>query len=181
VSSIRRLQRELHEELERDPRGRQVARLLSRYAAECEDWRRFALFAPEAYARNLVHTNELYEMMVVCWGQAQESPIHNHAGQQCWMAVLEGHVEETHYDAPLAGHRGALRPRRRSVFAAGGVAYIDDGIALHKVRPADGGVGVTLHVYSRPIETCQIYDEQTGAVRPRRLCFHSVEGLLVGG
>ena len=91
--AIERLQQELHEELERDPRGRQVARLLSRYAAGSEDWRRFALFSPEAYARNLVCSNELYAIMVVCWGEAQVSPIHNHAGQQCWMAVLEGDVE----------------------------------------------------------------------------------------
>lgn len=181
MTSIDRLLEELHEELERDPRGRQVARLLARFASQSDDWRRYAHFDPDGYARNLVHRDERFEVILLCWGEGQESPIHDHAGQQCWMSVVEGRIEELHYEEPRAGQRGPLTMRRRATLERGGVAYIDDGIALHKVRPEAGGSGVSLHVYSQPIETCRIYDEATGEVRARELRFYSVAGELVGG
>lgn len=162
-------------ELERDPRGTRLARMLGDYATAHGDWKRFALFDATTYARNLVRRDELYELMVVCWGMWQESPIHCHAGQNCWMAVLEGDIEEIHYKAPSSG---GLEKGRTSVFRAGSVAYINDEIALHKVRPAAGLTGVTLHLYASPIEACNVYDEVSGRVVPRELGYHSVAGTL---
>ncbi len=89
------LQHELQREFDHDARGSRVARMLSTYAAEHEDWRRFALFDPDVYTRNLIGRTEHYEMLLLCWNVGQKSPIHNHAGQNCWMAVMEGQVQET--------------------------------------------------------------------------------------
>jgi cysteine dioxygenase len=170
-----RLCEAIHAELERDPRGTRLARLLGDYALAHDDWKRFALFDAATYSRNLVQKDERYELMVVCWGMWQESPIHNNAGQHCWMVVLEGDVEEIHYSVPEGG---GIAKGRSSVFRRGSVAYINDEIALHKVRPAAGLAGVTLHLYASPIESCNVYDETTGRVVPRKLAYHSVAGTL---
>ncbi|MBL8862285.1 MAG: cysteine dioxygenase family protein [Planctomycetes bacterium] len=167
------LQRALAGEFERDPRGPRAAAILGAYARQHVDWRGFAHFAPGCYTRNLVARTEHYELLVLCWQPGVESPIHDHAGQHCWMAVLEGRIEEVHYAWPEPDARGAMRARGSRVFEAGQVAYIDDGIALHLVRPADGRLGVSLHLYARPIERCLAYDAATGAVLPRQLTYHS--------
>jgi cysteine dioxygenase len=172
-----RLQEEILRELQRDAKGPRVARLLGEYAQENDDWKRFALFDATSYARNLVVRNDTYEMIVVCWGMWQESPIHNHAGQNCWMTVLEGNIQEIHY-APPADAQGPLVEGRKVLFHEGEVAFINDEIALHKVRPAAGLTGVTLHLYSRPIDVCNVYDPVTSRVVSHRLEYHSVAGSL---
>jgi cysteine dioxygenase len=160
----------------RDPKGSGVARILSEYAREHADWRDFALFDSATYTRNLIARNTWFEMLLLCWNKGQSSPIHNHAGQNCWMAVLEGEIEEQQFDSPSAGRRECSLKGASKVFAPGKVAFINDDIALHRVSPRAGGVGVSLHVYSRPIDVCNVYDESTGSVISRSLSYHSVRG-----
>lgn len=167
------LVRDLLAEFERDPRGRRAAQLLSAYAAEHDDWRRFAHFKPDAYTRNLVARNARFEMLVLCWSPGQQSPIHDHAGQNCFMAVLDGRIEELQYAVPAAAGLGRLRELGRRVFEPGEVAYIHDRIALHKVRPHGDQQAVSLHLYARPIDVCQVYDEESGAVLSKQLIYHS--------
>ena len=161
-------------ELRGDVRGRRVARMLGEYCAGHEDWRPYAQFDDEVYTRNLVVREVEFEMLVLCWNVGQQSPIHNHAGQQCWMAILEGEIEEQLYTLPSDGRPGPLVPGRTMRFPHGRVAYIDDEIALHRVRPVAGTRGTSLHLYSRPIDVCHVYDEGTGNVVPRKLAYHSV-------
>ena len=155
-----------------DPAGRDAVRLLGAYARAHADWKSHVRFDPEIYTRNLVARNEQFEMLVLCWGAGQQSPIHDHAGQHCFMAVLDGRIEELQYDSPS----GAARPLRatgKRVFEPGQVAYIHDRIALHRVRPFGGQPAVSLHLYAGPIDVCQVFDEQTGEVLSKQLIYHS--------
>jgi len=166
----------LQSDLALDPKGAQVAGKLARYAAAHADWKEFALFDDAVYARNLVHRDDLFEMIVLCWGAGQQSPIHNHQGQRCWMAVLEGQIEETLFRIPT-GDSKALIPSPSKLFAKGSVAFITDDIALHRIAPAKGKPAVSLHVYSRPIGQCQVYDPASGEIALRPLAYHSIRGV----
>ena len=42
------------------------------------DWSKYAFFSGEHYVRNLVETNDDFELLVICWGPGQISRIHNH-------------------------------------------------------------------------------------------------------
>jgi cysteine dioxygenase len=173
------LQRALDAEFGRDAQGAGVAALLADYAAGHEDWRRHALFAPAAYTRNLVARTAWYELLVLCWDAGQESPIHNHAGQNCWMAVLAGEIEEIQFHVAPRG--GPLERGKARTFGRGRCAFIRDEIALHLVRPGDGRRGVSLHLYSRPIDACDVYEPDSGRIVRRSLGYHSVDGALVAG
>lgn len=173
LAPIAALQRALTAEFERDARGPRAAAILAEYAQRHDDWRAFAHFAPNQYTRNLVGRTAQYELLVLCWEAGQASPIHDHAGQNCWMAVLEGRIEELQYEFPSAGSAGPLVPGCARTFEKGKVAYIHDDIALHLVRPADGRRGISMHLYARPIETCHAYDAATGRVLPRVLTYHT--------
>ena len=174
------LQHELQREFDLDARGSRVARMLSTYAAEHEDWRRFALFDPDVYTRNLISRTEHYEMLLLCWNVGQKSPIHNHAGQNCWMAVMEGQIQETLYTPSAQGAPGPLQAGSSRVYVPGRVGFINDDIALHRVQPVSGMRGISLHLYSKPIDVCNVYDEETGRVVESRLVYHSIEGTIAG-
>ena len=175
---IRALEQALVAEFERDRKGTRAAQILSEYARTHEDWAEFALFDGAIYTRNLVGRNEHFEMLVLCWNVGQASPIHNHAGQNCWMAVLQGEIEELQFQAPPPGYVGRLVPGSSRTFGPGKVGFINDDIALHLVRPRAGEKGTSLHLYSRPIDTCNVYEESTGRIVPRKLAYHSVRGQL---
>lgn len=173
---LERLCRDLDRHLAEDPRGPGVARLLEEYARRACDWREFALFEASYYSRNLVHRTELYELIVLCWNVGQKSPIHDHAQQRCWMAVLEGTVRETIFRARAAG--GPLAVSAVRSFPSGSVAYIVDEIGWHRIEPEGESAAVTLHLYSRPIAECRIFDETTQHVATRQLSYHSIRGRL---
>jgi len=178
TAPIRSLQLDLSREFERDPRGAHVARILSEYTATQDDWRRYAMFHPGMYTRNLVVRNENFEMLILCWSENQSSPIHNHAGQNCWMAVLEGSIEEAQFWPPAGNGTAPLTVRSTKLYSPGRVAFINDDIALHRVRPTPGSRGISLHLYSKPIDVCNVYDEATGRVVETTLVYHSVEGIV---
>ncbi len=174
------LVRDLEEEFRGGARGKRVAELLSAYSRSSEDWRPYCFFDGAKYTRNLVERNDRFELLILGWGAGQESPIHNHEGQDCWMGVLSGEVEEVRYPAPSQVRPGPLRPSERKVFERGDVAFIRDEIALHLVRsgrPANHAV--SLHLYASPYDECDCYCPDTGAVTRRKLIYFSVRGRIL--
>jgi cysteine dioxygenase len=173
---LNQLLRDLDQHLAEDPKGPRVARLLESYARSADDWRKFALFDATYYSRNLVRQSEAYELIVLCWNAGQRSPIHDHARQRCWMAVLEGEVRETIYQGVPEAEAGLTRGPVRT-FEQGSVAYIVDDIGWHRIEPAGAAAAVTLHLYSRPIRACRVYDETTRVISSRTMSYHSVDGV----
>lgn len=173
------LEARLEGEFQRDPKGPRVAQILGEYARTSEDWQRYALFGGPKYTRNLIARTENFELLLLCWNGGQSSPIHNHAGQNCWMTVLEGEIEEVQYSVPRPAHSGPLVPNSTRSYLPGKVTFINDDIALHLIRPMHGRRGASLHLYSRPIETCTLYDEHTGALVARRMAYDSIRGQRV--
>ncbi|MDE0585774.1 MAG: cysteine dioxygenase family protein [Planctomycetota bacterium] len=132
----------LQDEFDRDPRGgKGITTLLRAYQAERRDWEEWSLWSDERYTRNLVACRESFELLILCWKPGQQSPIHDHAGQNCWMSVLEGQLEEIHYSEPKSSATAGqvrLEKGRAKSLAAGGVAFIEDSIAYHLTQPSGG-------------------------------------------
>ena len=166
---------QLNAEFRRDPKGTGVVRLLSEYAENHSDWRAFEHFCEDTYSRNLVHRDEEFELLLLCWGAGQESLIHNHDDQSCWMAVLDGTLEEVHFREPADSGECLIQGRSLQL-GRGEVAFIEDEIALHLIRPVAGKSGVSLHLYAKPIDTCRVYDPQSGVSRTVEMGYASVRG-----
>ena len=169
---------ELTREFARDPKGAGAAGLLARYSSEHQDWRTWAMFDADCYTRNLVQHEEQYELLLLCWGAGQKSPIHNHEGQRCWMAVLDGQIAETLFQIP-EGRGASAAPVQKGatrICTGNQVAFITDEIALHEIASAGNAPAVSLHLYSRPFSTCQVYERETGRIAVRQLGYYSVRG-----
>lgn len=178
-AQIDRLVHELEHEFARGGRGASVAELLAAYARAHDDWRTMALFDSSLYTRNLVHRSEEFELLLLCWEPGQVTPIHNHQGQRCWMGVLDGAVQETLFRTPAGA--GALVPGAVRDFQRGAVAFIADELGLHRIAPIGERRAVSLHLYSRPIPQCQVYDPSTGEISLRTLRYYSRRGVRVQG
>jgi hypothetical protein len=173
------LTRALDEAFNGDPKGSAVPGILEAYTAVHTDWLPFRNFVEGRYTRSLVRRSGDYELLLLCWGAGVESPVHNHMGQRCWMSVVEGEVEEVHFRRQEDGPGPLIEgPTKR--FRKGQAAFIQDEIALHLVRGADGKAAASLHVYSKPYDVCLVYDRDSGEESAKPLTYDRVEGALVG-
>ena len=166
-----------------------VSEMLSAVEATDRALAPFLNFQDDRYTRNLVRRTPLFDVIVLCWRPGHITPIHNHDGQRGWVRVVRGALEEVAYETSTpespqptedACHflkSGKLSETTRGVVhASEAVVTVDTERAIHRLgnpAPAGGENAVSLHVYSKPHDTCLIFDEETGRVERRRLSFDS--------
>lgn len=144
-------------------------------AAEVVQWlRAVSAFAPEIpkpstcdphrrYTRTLLHKNDLFEILVLHWAPGCASAIHDHGGALCWLAVAAGNMRVENYlrrDAgEVAGH-AQIALEGREELNAGAIDHRQDDVHLHRCITGEEPA-VTLHVYARPIDRFNTFDERT--------------------
>ena len=131
----------------------------------------YLVWKPDRYTRGLVYRNELFEVIVLCWNVGQGSPVHDHAGQRCWMTLPQGRLEITNY---------AYKHGREIEFIDTEIVgehesdiHIDQCSSVQQItnRCAWCEPAVSLQVYSRPFDNCYIYDLATGTRELKPMCF----------
>ena len=142
-------------------------------------------FAPRRYTRNLIYRDDIFELVALCWDPHTQSPIHNHSGQLCWLSIQRGALRLENFkslDGPGPGDGIRLVPNGGISRAPEGVLDLQQGEnGIHRVSNPFGEQAVSLHVYSRPYDTCIAYDPVARTAREMRLQYHSVGGRLMGG
>lgn len=175
---------------EREFTNERVARYLDRRLVALDSLQRFIHFSSEIYTRNLIFKNQLFEVLLICWEAGQASPIHNHSRQHCWLSIQEGMLSLTNYHEkcldgadPSAGsnsiRRIALAEVSRTDHAgAGTLSHVDDLTYIHKIEncSSHGQRSISLHVYSKPFDTCDIYDLHEQTARPINLGYYTIDG-----
>ena len=119
------------------------------------------------YTRNLIEKNSIFELMAICWDIGQASSVHNHKDQNCWMAVPIGrlNVENFHLVSQDI-EKGICNLTRSDVIEMNPThpCAVDPNDPVHRVinaREFDKRA-VSLHVYSRPFDSCVVYSPDQG-------------------
>lgn len=133
------------------------------------------------YTRNLIDRTSLYELMAICWEVGQASSVHNHRDQNCWMAVPMGrlHVENFHLvHQDLQGGSCRLEPTDIVEMNVASPCAVNPADPVHRVvNPREFNQrAVSLHVYSRPFDTCVVYSPEQGTCGEIRLHFNTMFG-----
>jgi Cysteine dioxygenase type I len=134
---------------------------------------RYVRFQPGRYTRHLVHKSPDVELLVLCWSEGASAPLHGHEGELCWARVERGRLRFTSYREVS---RDPLRLVSLGPPVEGGPGYLDGPADVHAVENPEefGQAAVSLHVYSKPYDECDIYDLDRGAIRRVRLQYDSV-------
>ncbi len=157
-----------------------VARFIEDNRVDPESLAPFVIYQPTHYTRNLVHRCDLFEVLAIAWGVGHESPIHNHQGQNCWMAVPIGRLAVQNYDLLASDASGfcELRQAERLVMDPQHPAYVDNDRPIHAVLNLAeyGQRAVSVHVYSRPYDRCRVYALEQKTYRDVPLFYDSEYG-----
>jgi len=142
----------------------------------------FALLRDGRYTRTCVYRDEDLEVIVMGWGRGSRAPIHGHDGQDCLLRLVAGELEVSDYRLVAGGREPgyALVERVGSsrTLLPGAMDHNTVEQELHAVRPSTRGTAISLHVYSRPIETCLTYDPHRSRCESRTLRYDRVMSLI---
>jgi cysteine dioxygenase len=127
-------------------------------------------YAAGRYTRHLLFKNAAVELLVLCWARGSHAPIHGHEGELCWARVERGHLRFASY-RELSRSPLRLAPAGHPI--DGGPGHVDGPADIHAVETV-GEDAVSLHVYVKPYDECDIYDLAQGVVRRVRLSYDSV-------
>jgi len=119
------------------------------------------------YTRNLIDKTALYELIAICWEVGQSSSVHNHLDQNCWMAVPMGRLLVQNYrviSEDLQSGKCQLATAETVEMSPTQPCAVDPAQPVHRVyNPRDFAQrAVSLHVYSRPFNTCVVYSQEQG-------------------
>lgn len=149
--------------------------------------RRYVGVLPDKYARRPVHRSTWFDVLVLTWAPGQCTPVHNHAGNCGWVRLVRGQIQEETFqlvpgsalpDAATTanvngrvGNVGLQATGSGVLTTIGAVATADRVRAIHRLgNPADArDVTVTLHVYSRPHDSCLSFDLASRTCERRQL------------
>lgn len=158
----------------------EVEAILASYKSKPEDWKKYAKFDKFRYTRNLVHEgNGKFNLMLLCWAPGNQSTIHDHANSHCFVKVLDGTLREVRFFWPheKQDEDGLMLEKDRYDAKRNSVSYMSDELGLHRVENTSHSDGaVSLHLYSPPFASCQIFDERTGKKSVAPMTFWSKYG-----
>jgi cysteine dioxygenase len=147
------------------------------YTLRREDVERYKHWLPDRHTRNKIFRNDMIEVMLICWPIGVTTPLHTHNGQLGWMSMFEGKLLVENYrkvrcNAPeneqvvgidcLAGATEIEMQHLENELAipGGPLNTVDKTQTIHRIRNLAewNERAVSMHVYSRPIDSCVVFD-----------------------
>ncbi len=160
-----------------------VQTFMAAHAVHPETLERYVFFSRGHYTRNLIFKNDLFEVMTICWDIGQASRIHNHRDQNCWMATPIGRLRVQNFRVEdRDSSEGTCRLVPTDVFEMDAVhpSAVNPFAPVHQVlNPTEFGErAVSIHVYSRPFDSCEVYSREKGTYFDVPLHYTSEYGQL---
>ena len=175
VEKLRVLPRSAFDETER------VRQVLAEHPVDEASLAPYLTWNRQHYTRNLIDKRDLYELMAICWEVGQASSVHNHRDQNCWMAAPVGRLRVENFRVEfedIAAGKCRLAASNTVELTAENPCAVDPREPVHRVvNPREANQrAVTLHVYSRPFDSCVVYSAEQGTCGDVRLHYNTMFG-----
>jgi cysteine dioxygenase len=147
------------------------------YEIRAQDLERYKLWFPDHHTRNKIFRNDMLECMLICWPVGTVTPLHTHNGQLGWMTMIEGKLVVENFrkidcnrpenqqvvgmDCLAGATRIEMKQLGTELCVPGGpLNTVDKTQTIHRIKNLAewNERAVSLHVYSRPIDSCVVFD-----------------------
>jgi cysteine dioxygenase len=110
----------------------------------------------ERYTRILLSKSDKHELILLCWEEGQDTAIHCHNSQECWVYAVEGSFDEKRYRLNNDTRDMVLEDSME--LDRGKYSHMNDDMGYHSLRNTNKGRTISLHLYVSPIDKCQVYE-----------------------
>jgi cysteine dioxygenase len=147
------------------------------YEIRAEDLEKYKLWMPDRHTRNKIFRNDLIEVMLICWPIGAITPLHTHNGQLGWMTMIEGRLIVENYKKIMCNKpeneqvvgmdclAGATQIEMQHLdnelaVPGGPLNTVDKTQTIHRIKNLAewNQPAVSMHVYSRPIDSAVVFD-----------------------
>jgi cysteine dioxygenase len=161
-----------------------VYRFLSENRIDVDSITKYFFWSPSFYTRNLIYKDDRFEMLAICWEAGQQSTIHNHAEQKCWMTVPVGRLKGQNFGVVnIDESRNFCKLTETDSFELADClsAKVELEEPIHQILnlPEYGERAVSIHIYSKPFARCLSYCRDTDTFKEVELCYTSIGGKLL--
>lgn len=151
--------------------GDDYAQIATRLSIPIDDFLQYAEWSDDCYKRNCIVETEKYELLLLCWKKGQNTPIHDHGGEECWVYVVNGELQECLYKEGSAAKPECTEQHLR---LEGSISYMEDSFGYHSLEPLTDTV-ITLHLYMNPIASCMCFDQASEQFVEKVFCNTKLE------
>ncbi|MFT5823543.1 MAG: cysteine dioxygenase [Crocinitomix sp.] len=131
----------------------------------------YCSWSDKSYTRNCIIDTEKFELILLCWGEGQMTPIHDHGGEECWVKIVEGEFREKIYQENEAGELTVIKS---AVSKTNDISYMIDFMGFHSLENLSNKRSMSLHLYAKPIRSCNLYDAKSGEFVNKDLVYNTV-------
>lgn len=122
------------------------------------DFSLYESWSNERYTRNCLFRDEDFELILICWKIGQGTAIHGHDGEDCWVYLLEGEINEVYFNV---NEDNKLQEVGSHKVVPNQLSFMNDKVGFHKLENCFDGKSMSLHLYAKPINNCVSYDDAT--------------------
>jgi cysteine dioxygenase len=156
---------------------------LSQNPIEVDSIAPFFFWSTNHYTRNLIYKDDRFEMMAICWESGQVSQVHNHSDQKCWMTVPVGRLRGQNFAVTESDDsRRFCKLVETDSFELSNclTAKVELEAPIHQILnlPEYNERAVSIHIYSRPYDSCLAYCRETHTFKEVTLAYTSIDGRL---
>ncbi len=135
------------------------------------EFEKYATWNETHYTRNCITRTQDFELLLLCWQAGQETPVHSHNNQDCWVFLVEGSIVENQYknnkeEVPVLTVSEMMQESHSY--------YINDNIGLHSLHNSKNKRAMSLHIYVNPIEECSYYSQKLQQYKTKKLSYDTV-------
>jgi cysteine dioxygenase len=134
----------------------------------------YSSWSKDCYTRNCILDTEEFELILICWNQGQQTQIHDHGGEECWVKIIEGELKETIYKQNEVGEVHLVKT---TVSKKNEITYMKDFMGFHRLENESKKRSISLHLYAKPIRTCRMFDEESKIFVDKNLTYHTNTGV----
>jgi len=135
---------------------------------------KYSHFNKKTYTRNMIYKDSNFEVLLICWSEGQMAPIHGHEGEKCWFKILSGSLDIYNYE--LETLKPLKLKKLGKITASSG--YLDGPADIHSINNCYKNPVITLHIYAKPYDTCDIYDLKTNQIQRLKMNYYSIDGKI---
>lgn len=151
------------------------------YEIRGEDLPKYEKWLDDRHTRNKIFRNDMLECMLICWPIGAITPLHTHNGQLGWMTMIHGKLIVDNYkkldcnrpenqqvvglDCLAGATRIDMQHLGTELCVPGGpLNTVDKTQTIHRIRNLSdwNERAVSMHIYSRPIDSCVVFDIEAG-------------------
>lgn len=118
-----------------------IKNILKNTDISIQDCKQYIKYSTDKYSKSLVYRNEYYEIFIITWNINQNSKIHNHSENGCWLKIIDGIIQENIYNEEL-------NIIKTNIIKKNEIGFMNNNIGLHSILNLNKDITVSIHIYS---------------------------------